>query len=409
MAEWDRNNGNERQPGGSGDVLGPIPSIRMTRTPGPAEAGLLFSLLAFLQLYAGQIPFPALFSDSARIILSEVLFIGLPPLLAVMLFRFGFSDTFRFRLPRWRELGVIGLMAPISTMAAYSAGILAIVLIRAIFGSVRVAGDLGDVLSNGMPLAILTIGVVPALCEELLFRGFIQRGLEGFGAKRAVLLSGILFGLFHFDFQRFAAQTLLGLVIAYVVYRSGSILNGMLIHFLHNAGSVVLTQVAGGLGLAGRRGSVMESLHNATSELAGFIGTHPVLAGFFGSSPDLEGLGRLFLTFAGSAGGDLFENVEFQTLLRDSGIPLERMILLMGIGSAVVLVSALFVLGGLLLLFRHVTRDVPRPPPQRHDPAIRFITAVPGLILILTVYVSIGLGLAGIPLGEAILRLFRIG
>jgi len=344
---------------------------RPIRLPGPAEAGLLFSLMAFLQLYAGWLPFPDSLSDSDRLIATEVLFIGFPPLLAAFALRFSLKDTFRVRLPRLREVGVIALMAPFSTMAAYSAGILAIVLVRLVFGASRMSGDLGDVLTRGMPLAILTIGVVPAVCEEVLFRGFIQRGLEGLGPKKAVLLSGLLFGLFHFDFQRLAAQTLLGFVIAYVVYRSGSIFNGMLVHFLHNSGSVLLTGLAGGLGLTGSWGTI--------------------------------------LSFAGTAGGDVFENPAFLDYVRRTGMPLEKLIGMMGAGSALILFSALTVLGGLLFLFRHITRDRPRPKPSGRTSAVGFLMAVPGLLLILVVYAAIALELSGLPAGEFLMRMLGPG
>ena len=373
--------------GGNGDVQSPtLPILSPRRMPGPAEAGLLFSLMAFLQLYAGQLLARAPLSDTMQIALSEVIFIAIPPLLMVLLFRYDFAGTFRIRLPRLRDVGMVILLSPVATLAAYSAGILAIVLVRIAFGTMQISGGVSDVMSRGIPIAVMTIGVFPAVCEELMFRGFLQRGMEGLGGRKAVVLSGLMFGLFHFDFQRLAAQALLGLVIAYVVYRSGSILNGMLIHFLHNAGSVLLTGVAGGLGVA------------ATGGL-GVVGTGGL--GIAGNSSF-----SLFLSVA--ADGDIFKSPLIQEYLRQSGIPLDQMLWSMAIGSAAVLVCVLVALFGLLLVFRHITRDIAKPPRESPTPRLGFITAIPGLTLIMAIYAAIGLSLLKMPAGEFILRILHV-
>ena len=365
--------------------------IKKEKTPGPAEAGIVFSLMAILQIYGIRI-FSSVSSDILKIGLSEVLFIALPPILFTILFRYHFVKTFRFQRVRLKDLGVVLLISPVATLTAYCAGILAITLVRLVFGSIQINGDLGDVMNQGLPLAILAIGIFPAICEELMFRGFFQRGMEGYGGRKAVILSGVLFGLFHFDFQRLAAQMLLGIVIAYVVYRTGSIVNGIIIHFLHNAGSVMLTNVAGGFGSisGGFFGNILQP----------FIPLH--LA---------QIVNELFSAgvFSGSMNGDVFSSEAFIEYSRNSGLPLEKLIQSMAIVSLIILVASLFVLFGLLLLLRYTTEDVKKP--QRAGTAKRsyFIAAVPGLVLILLVYVSIGFNLLNMPAGEWLMKILRIG
>lgn len=83
---------------------------------------------------------------------------------------------------------------------------------------------------------LLVVAVLPAICEEILFRGMIYKGIENkrFG-KRAIVVTGILFGLMHLDFIRMIPTALLGFGLAYVVYKTQSILLPMLMHFLNNA------------------------------------------------------------------------------------------------------------------------------------------------------------------------------
>ena len=98
-------------------------------------------------------------------------------------------------------------------------------------------------------VAVLLFAVVPAVCEELAFRGFILSGLErGHRTRSAILLSALLFGFLHVLlslFQQLFNATLLGLVLGLLAVRSRSILPGILFHFINNALAVVMGAVAG--------------------------------------------------------------------------------------------------------------------------------------------------------------------
>lgn len=83
---------------------------------------------------------------------------------------------------------------------------------------------------------ILVVAVVPAIVEELLFRGLIQRSFEkSFSGIHAAVLAGTIFGLYHFN--PFAVVPLVGLgcYFGFLRYRSRSIILAMTAHFLNNA------------------------------------------------------------------------------------------------------------------------------------------------------------------------------
>jgi sodium transport system permease protein len=81
--------------------------------------------------------------------------------------------------------------------------------------------------------------LLPAICEELAFRGFILSGLEyRRGTRSAILLSALMFGFLHVLlslFQQLFNATLLGIVLGLLAVRSRSLLPGILFHFLNNA------------------------------------------------------------------------------------------------------------------------------------------------------------------------------
>ena len=91
---------------------------------------------------------------------------------------------------------------------------------------------LGD---NSFIVALIAFAILPAICEEVLFRGFLITAFKGKkSAFRPVILSSILFGIMHIDFIRMIPTAILGLTLGYAVYNTSSIFIPMLMHFMNN-------------------------------------------------------------------------------------------------------------------------------------------------------------------------------
>lgn len=89
----------------------------------------------------------------------------------------------------------------------------------------------------------ISIAVIPAIVEELLFRRVILTSLLPFGRGCAIAVSAVAFGLMHGNPLQLFYATLMGVVIGYVYVRTGSILCCMLIHFCNNLLSVAQESV----------------------------------------------------------------------------------------------------------------------------------------------------------------------
>jgi sodium transport system permease protein len=82
---------------------------------------------------------------------------------------------------------------------------------------------------------LLVLGVLPAVAEELAFRGFILTGLRRrFAPGTAIVFSSFLFALYHFNVFQLLPAFVLGLVLGTLALRTGSVLPGILFHMLHN-------------------------------------------------------------------------------------------------------------------------------------------------------------------------------
>lgn len=108
---------------------------------------------------------------------------------------------------------------------------------------------LNDVLLGEMNLVVslLLVAVTPALCEEVFFRGYVQRNLErAIGVGAAILSTGVLFGLLHLRPSQLLPLALLGAYLAYLTWRTGSLWVPIAVHFFNNALAIVTAAIIGG-------------------------------------------------------------------------------------------------------------------------------------------------------------------
>lgn len=83
---------------------------------------------------------------------------------------------------------------------------------------------------------VLLLAVVPALCEELFFRGYVLSGvMPTFGRYGGAVLVAVAFGIFHQGVHRLILTIVLGLLLALLVVRTRSIWPAILAHLMHNA------------------------------------------------------------------------------------------------------------------------------------------------------------------------------
>ena len=93
-------------------------------------------------------------------------------------------------------------------------------------------------------LSIFTMAVIPAITEELLFRGVVLHGLRSrFNDMSAILLSGLMFALMHTNLQQFIYPFILGSIMGWLVLRTGSIVSSIIVHFINNLTVVTLSYV----------------------------------------------------------------------------------------------------------------------------------------------------------------------
>lgn len=92
----------------------------------------------------------------------------------------------------------------------------------------------------GLGFTVIMLAVIPGICEEVLFRGYAQRQFErAAGPAGGILLAGGLFGLYHLRPSQLIPLVVLGLYMAYLVWRSGSLVPAIAVHIAHNGIAVL--------------------------------------------------------------------------------------------------------------------------------------------------------------------------
>lgn len=90
--------------------------------------------------------------------------------------------------------------------------------------------------SSSMIVAIIVVGIAPAICEEAVFRGVFFNSIwnQTHGKWISILVTAAVFGLFHGSIIRFFPTFLLGIVLGYLVYETNNMFYNVMFHAINN-------------------------------------------------------------------------------------------------------------------------------------------------------------------------------
>jgi membrane protease YdiL (CAAX protease family) len=220
----------------------PVRALRSA--PERLEIALILGLVLLLNLLPGR----PLQIASLRwgILVTQIFFIAAPVLLGIRWFYLDRRAVLPIVWPGGRVLagavlGAVGLNHVINYAVLWQDRLFPLPEgLRALFESLGSFDGPLDFL-----LLLLLLGVVPGVCEEILFRGFVQAGLrQTFESGRtAIVVGALVFAGFHLNPWRFDVLLIIGLYLGYLVQRTGSLVPSMVAHALINILSVCLGAV----------------------------------------------------------------------------------------------------------------------------------------------------------------------
>lgn len=188
-------------------------------------------------------------------ICSQVAGFVMPPLFYAALVKAEPLDYLGFRkMPVWALLGVVAMFTALpfnNLLTEWNEGFTLPETMAGLEEYFRKAQDMADDLMTkflevgsigGLIANILMIAALAAIGEELLFRSVIQPFMIRIcrNAFVGILVTSVLFSAMHFEFYGFIPRIVLGIILGYMFYLTGSIWSSMLMHFVNNATIVML-------------------------------------------------------------------------------------------------------------------------------------------------------------------------
>ncbi|MBR3040854.1 MAG: CPBP family intramembrane metalloprotease [Lachnospiraceae bacterium] len=212
-------------------------NMKKGQIPGYGDIILLFAVMLLFMIFASSVLVLKFGLWGTAII---QLLILLMPVLYAFYLRSDLKELFSLKLPKFREF--------VGSIVIWIGGLLLnqvlLSLLMRLFPQMNeTSQSLFDTISGvGFPTALIVVGICPAIAEEAAFRGMLFGTLQ----KRtkliiAILVSAVLFGLYHMNFLQFFAGLFMGIIMAYMVYKSKSIVTSVVFHMLNNSFSVVGT------------------------------------------------------------------------------------------------------------------------------------------------------------------------
>lgn len=198
----------------------------------PQDAVLLVVIAVILFIYAGGVASNILGIVNGTIFIQVMAFASIP-LFLTWYMKADIKATIGMKVPKViPSIGGFFLwVGALSFMLVYQ------VLIAEYVPEVPTMAGIEEVFNDlSVTMQFIFIALTPGICEEILFRGLALKPIEDkLGAKRAVLITALLFSLMHLDIVRLIPTFLLGCVLGLVTLASGSILPAMGLHILNNA------------------------------------------------------------------------------------------------------------------------------------------------------------------------------
>lgn len=222
--------------------------------PSPQAAAMMLALLVPIYFVVSNALIRSLqayresLTVSSQLMLNAIALIatfGVVPLIATYLGRNQYQTTYRLNRPSRISLIAGAVMGLGAWVIAHESFVLAQSMGIGLLDEDRIDQVLQTVgkLRQASPLLVLAaFALTPAVVEELCFRGYLFSALSSvLSPTRVIVVTALLFGLFHvltgnaLLIERFIPSTLMGLILGWIAYRTGSVWPGMAVHFVHNA------------------------------------------------------------------------------------------------------------------------------------------------------------------------------
>lgn len=211
--------------------------MKENQIPGIGDLILLFSVLLIVLMMAGSLL--TIKFGLVGVILQQLLIAAIT-LLYGWYIKTDFKKVFAFNKPQIKNI----LAGTVMWAGAYIIMNIVALFLAMFFPESADAADsmvLSLLDNSNIVFILIATALMPAVCEEIAFRGFLFGTLKNrYKIVTAILITGIIFGAYHMNFVKLFAVGILGAINAYCLYKSDSIFVPMWMHLLNNSFAMIL-------------------------------------------------------------------------------------------------------------------------------------------------------------------------
>ncbi|WP_053956141.1 type II CAAX endopeptidase family protein [Inediibacterium massiliense] len=173
------------------------------------------------------------------LLITEYVLVLLPPLLYIKIKKDSFKRVLRLNSLSLKH----GIMIFFITICMYPVALffnLVFMMFLSIFVNIRPQSIPTATNFSEYFVLLFIISISAGICEEVFFRGLLLKTYETIGEKKAIWISALLFGVFHFNLQNFLGPIILGIIFGYLVHQTNSLFAGIIGHMTNNGLAVTL-------------------------------------------------------------------------------------------------------------------------------------------------------------------------
>lgn len=205
-------------------------------------AGWAYFLGALILLTAGS--WVQGMDFKAGMLITEYVLVLLPVLLIGWAFRINLKSALRLKPLKLREVLLIPVIVVLALPITLFLNLLVVTAMAQFGKAYGMPIPSADSLSD-LSVLFFIISISAGICEEFFFRGMVLDAYSRrFDAKKGIVISAVMFGLFHFNPQNLLGPIFLGLMFGYLVLITESILAGILAHITNNGVAVLMMYAA---------------------------------------------------------------------------------------------------------------------------------------------------------------------
>lgn len=244
----------------------------------PIKVNIFFLILILMQVFGGYLlkPFTKIirFNTASLLLTTQLVFLILPVIIYFIVTRQSIKETLRFNPLKLRSAALVVVMGflfvPVGMFLGYVTSFFFYNNVQDVFNKLKT-------LPLGLMIAL--VALTPALCEEITMRGVVLSGYNKSKIWIAALINGFLFAVLHLNPPQFLYAFILGVLLAYVVRITNSILASMIIHFIFNGTNTFLSWINMKQSAATlKKGQDMINNMNVRIMMAVFLGIIAVVA-----------------------------------------------------------------------------------------------------------------------------------